>query len=143
MRGKLGNAQLDHSAIIVDRYALQYQMLKLFCSVATAPGIFIFFQVPASDSNAAKVFVIDEKGSFFTSEVFYYNQQARLRPLQNFISAEAERQKKIRIFSNRVHAVPHPNFCFIDECNIIARLSNGLVLPDDLQIFLMTQDRIS
>jgi adenylate cyclase class 1 len=90
---KLGNAQLDHSPIIIDRYAMQNKTLKLFCSVATTPGIYVFFQAPGTHDEKAKVCIIDEKGSLFTSDMPYYNQQTLLRPLQHFISAVMARKK--------------------------------------------------
>lgn len=89
---KLGNAQIDYSPIVVDRYALRNQPLKLFCAAVSLPGIYLFFQAPTRPEDTAQVSILDEKGSLFTAAMSYYNQQTLLRPLHRFIRAAIERQ---------------------------------------------------
>lgn len=92
---KLANAQTDYSPIVVDRYALRDQPLKLFSSTVSLPGVYLFFQAPGQagiTGDQAVVSVIDEKGSLFTTKMPYYNQQTLLRPLHRFVRAAIERQ---------------------------------------------------
>lgn len=89
---KLANAQIEYSPIVVDRYALRDQPLKLFCSVVGRPGIYLFYQAPIHAQELAQVSILDEKGSLFTAEMPYYNQQTLLRPLHRFIRVAIERQ---------------------------------------------------
>lgn len=90
---KLANAQIDYSPIVIDRYALRDQALKLFCAAVTLPGIYVFFQAPPTGGTTALVSIFDEKGSLFTRTMPYYNQQTLLRPLHHFIHTVLRRQE--------------------------------------------------
>lgn len=89
---KLANAQTEYSPIVVDRYALRDQPLKLFSAAISLPGVYVFFQAPARNPDYAQVAVIDERGSLFTTTMPYYNQQTLLRPLHRFIRSVMERK---------------------------------------------------
>ena len=90
---KLGNAQLDYSPIVIDRYGLRDKPLKLFADALNMPGVYVFYQLQTyTEQPLASVTVIDEKGSLFTTEMPYHNQQTLLRPLSRFIRAAMERQ---------------------------------------------------
>src|SRR5690606_28773602 len=58
-------------------------------------GIYVFYQVQ-QDSQREQAYttlsVIDEKGSLFTTEMPYHNQQTLLRPLYHFIQSAMKRQ---------------------------------------------------
>src|SRR5690606_6467154 len=60
---KLANAQIEFSPIVVDRYALRDQPLKLFCAAVSMPGVYLFYQAPANAEGLAQVSILDEKGS--------------------------------------------------------------------------------
>lgn len=90
---KLANAQMEYSPIIIDRYALRDQPLKLFCAAVTLPGIYVFLQAPPAGGDTALVSIFDEKGSLFTRTMPYYNQQTLLRPLHHFIHTVLRRQE--------------------------------------------------
>jgi adenylate cyclase class 1 len=53
------------------------------------PGIYVFYRL---ENSHAQITIIDEKGSVFTTETEYHNQQTLLRPLINFINAAMRRQ---------------------------------------------------
>lgn len=89
---KLSNAQVDYSSIVIDRHGLLDKPLKLFASALGTPGVYIFYQASA-ENNLANITVIDEKGSLFTFETPYNNQQTLLRPLGRFIQSTMERQR--------------------------------------------------
>ena len=86
---KLGQAQLEFSPVVIDRYALRDKPLRIISELITRPGIYIFYQL---ENTQARVSVIDESGSLFTSTTEYHNQQTLLRPLINFINAARQRQ---------------------------------------------------
>lgn len=89
---KLGNAQLDYSPIVIDRYGLRDKPLKLFVEALAMPDVHVFYQLHQPEKPCASLTVIDEKGSLFTTEMPYHNQQTLLRPLSRFIRAAMERQ---------------------------------------------------
>lgn len=92
---KLGNAQIDYSPIVIDRYGLRDKPLKLFGDVISFPGIYLFYQIQSDahlQQQYARISVIDEKGSLFTTEMPFYNQLSLLRPLHRFIRAAITRE---------------------------------------------------
>src|SRR5690606_22908415 len=88
---KLGNAQVIHSPLVIDRHGLGDKPLKLFAAVASAPGVYVFYQ-PHPEQMAATVTVIDEKGSLFSYGAPYQTARNLLRPLDRFIRSVMERQ---------------------------------------------------
>jgi adenylate cyclase class 1 len=89
---KLSNAQISYSPIVIDRYALKNQAVKLFNSAISAPGVYIFFQILTQKKSVAQLSILDERGSLFTANLPYHNQQTLLRPLHRFIRSVIERQ---------------------------------------------------
>lgn len=88
---KLGNAQVIHSPLVIDRHGLGDKPLKLFAAVASAPGVYVFHQ-PHPEQMTATVTVIDEKGSLFFYDAPYHTARNLLRPLDRFIRSAMERQ---------------------------------------------------
>ncbi|HSC67680.1 MAG TPA: class I adenylate cyclase [Cellvibrio sp.] len=86
---KLAQPQSEFSPILVDRHGLRNRALRIICEKVQQPGIYVFFQVK---QQYARIAVIDEKGSLFTTLTEYHNQQTLLRPLVNFIDAAMQRQ---------------------------------------------------
>lgn len=90
---KLGNAQLDYSPIVIDRHGLRDKPLKLFGDAISIRGIYVFYQIQQQPEHAyVTLSVIDEKGSLFTTDMPYHNQQTLLRPLHRFLRSAMERQ---------------------------------------------------
>lgn len=86
---KLAQAQTEFSPIVIDRYGLRDKALRLICAQVKQRGIYVFYQL---EHTQARITVIDEKGSLFTTHTEYHNQQTLLRPLVNFINAALQRQ---------------------------------------------------
>lgn len=90
---KLANAQTDYSPIVVDRYALKDQPLKLFAAAMNIPGIYVFYQLLPQDESVL-VSILDEKGSLFTTKMTCHSPQALLKPLLQFIRSCLNRQMR-------------------------------------------------
>ena len=86
---RLAQAQTEFSPIVVDRYGLRGKPLRIICAQIKQRGIYIFYRL---DQSRAHITIIDEKGSLFTTDTEYHNQQTLLRPLVNFINATMQRQ---------------------------------------------------
>lgn len=89
---KLGKAQTEYSPIVVDRYALRDQPLKLICGQGSLPGVYVFYRLMDKDRSRAEVSLLDEKGSLLVVEMPFHNTQTLLRPLLRFIRSVVERQ---------------------------------------------------
>jgi adenylate cyclase, class 1 len=89
---KLSAPQLEYSPLVVDRYALMGQPLKLLCGLAGQPGIYVLYQV---EENRARLTLLDEKASLFCVDMPYYSHQALLRPLHYFIRSVLTRQNLV------------------------------------------------
>jgi adenylate cyclase class 1 len=87
--GKLAQAQTDFSPIVIDRYGLRDKPLRIICAQVKQRGIYVFYQL---EGTRAYITIIDERGSVFTTDTEYHNQQTLLRPLVNFINAAMQRQ---------------------------------------------------
>ncbi len=86
---KLAQAQTDFSPIVIDRYGLRDKPLRIICAQIKQRGIYVFYQL---EHGRARITIVDEKGSVFTTHTEYHNQQTLLRPLINFINAAMRRQ---------------------------------------------------
>lgn len=86
---KLAQAQPDFSPIVIDRHGLRDKPLRTICEQVKQRGIYLFYQL---EHTRALVTIVDEKGSVFTTDTEYHNQQTLLRPLVNFINAAMQRQ---------------------------------------------------
>ena len=86
---RLAQAQTDFSPIVIDRYGLRDKPLRIICAQVTERGIYVFYQL---EHTRAHITIVDEKGSVFTTQTEYHNQQTLLRPLVNFINAAMSRQ---------------------------------------------------
>lgn len=86
---KLAQAQTDFSPIVIDRYGLRDKPLRIMCEQVKQSGVYVFYQ---QDERQALISIVDEKGSLFTTQTEYHNQQTLLRPLVNFINAAMQRQ---------------------------------------------------
>ncbi|MDQ2076860.1 class I adenylate cyclase [Marinimicrobium sp. ABcell2] len=89
---KLSAPQLEYSPLVVDRYALMGQPVKLLCEVAGRPGIYVLYQV---EEDRARVTLLDEKASLFSVDMPYYSHQTLLRPLHYFILSVLTRQNLV------------------------------------------------
>lgn len=87
---KLGQAQTDFSPIVIDRYALHDKALKKIAEAVKQSGVYLFYQVKG---ESAAIYIVDEKGSLFTMNMPFHNQQTLLRPLIGFIRAAMRRQQ--------------------------------------------------
>jgi adenylate cyclase class 1 len=97
---RLSQAQSDYSPIVIDRYGLRGKPLRLMCDTIKKRAIYLFYYLEGSE---AKVTVIDEMGSIFSTSTQYHNQQTLLRPLVNFINTALERQL---LDSQQTHNTP-------------------------------------
>lgn len=86
---RLGQTQNEYSAIVIDRYGLRDKPLRLMCDTIKKRAIHLFYYL---EGNEAKITIIDERGSLFSINSHYHNQQTLLRPLINFINAALQRQ---------------------------------------------------
>lgn len=86
---RLAQAQTDFSPIVIDRYGLRDKSLRIICQIVKQPGVYVFYRL---EGTQAQITIVDEKGSVFTTETGYHNQQTLLRPLVNFIGAAMRRQ---------------------------------------------------
>lgn len=86
---RLAQAQADFSPIVIDRYGLRDKPLRIICQQVKQPGVYVFYRL---ENSQAQITIIDEKGSVFTTETEYHNQQTLLRPLITFINAAMRRQ---------------------------------------------------
>jgi adenylate cyclase class 1 len=86
---RLGQAQSDYSPIVIDRHGLRDKPLRLMCETIKKRAIYLFYYLEGSE---AKITIIDERGSLFSINTQYHNQQTLLRPLVNFINAALQRQ---------------------------------------------------
>jgi len=86
---RLAQAQIDFSPVVIDRYGLRDKPLRIICEQVKQRGIYVFYQL---EHTRAHITIIDEKGSVFTTDTEYHNQQSLLRPLVNFINAAMQRQ---------------------------------------------------
>src|SRR5690606_21991211 len=84
----LGQPQTGFSPIVIDRYALRGNPLRLMCSTIKPGSIYIFYQ---HDNRHATVTLTDERGSLFRTSTEFYNQQTLLRPLFQFLRAVLQR----------------------------------------------------
>ncbi len=89
---KLASPQLEYSPLVVDRYALLDQPLKLLCEAASQPGIHLFYQV---NEQSAEITLLDEKATLFTTTMAYHNRRTLLRPLHYFIRSVLTRQNLV------------------------------------------------
>lgn len=91
---KLAQAQVDYSPIVVDRHGLRDKPLAAISQTLKAPVIYLFYQIDqqGTGQRMAQVTVADEKGSLFSAQVNYYNQQTFLKPLLGFIRNTLQRQ---------------------------------------------------
>jgi len=87
--GKLAQAQMEFSPIVIDRYGLRDKSLRIISAQVKQQGIYLFYQV---ENNRAQITIVDEKGSLFITHTEYHNQQTLLRPLVNFIHSAMQRQ---------------------------------------------------
>lgn len=85
---KLGQPQQEFSPIVIDRYGLRDKPLRLICSILKPDGIYVFYQL---ENARAKIILVDEKGSLFTTRTEFHNQQTLLRPLVHFIRSALQR----------------------------------------------------
>lgn len=85
---KLGQAQMEFSAVLIDRYALRDKPLRLICNTVKPDGIYVFYQ---RDNEHAAITFVDEKGSLFYTRSQFHNQQTLLRPLVQFIQSVLQR----------------------------------------------------
>jgi adenylate cyclase class 1 len=86
---RLGQAQSDYSPIVIDHYGLRDKPLRVMCDTVKKHAIHLFYYLEGSE---AKISIIDERGSLFSINSHYYNQQTLLRPLIKFINAVLQRQ---------------------------------------------------
>ncbi len=86
---RLSQAQPDFSPIVIDRYGLRDKPLRIICEQIKPRCVSIFYQL---EQTRARITIVDEKGSMFTTLTEYHNQQTLLRPLINFINAAMQRQ---------------------------------------------------
>ncbi|MDO8342074.1 MAG: class I adenylate cyclase [Cellvibrio sp.] len=86
---KLAQAQTDFSPIVIDRYGLRDKPLRIICEQVKQRGVYVFYQL---EHTRAQITIVDERGSVFTTNTEYHNQQTLLRPLVNFINAAMQRQ---------------------------------------------------
>jgi len=86
---RLAQAQTDFSPIVIDRYGLRDKPLRIVCEQVKQRGISVFYQL---EHTQARITIVDEKGSVFTTLTEYHNQQTLLRPLIHFINAAMQRQ---------------------------------------------------
>lgn len=86
---RLEQAQSDYSPIVIDRHGLRDKPLRIMCETAKKRAIYLFYYL---DGSEARITIIDERGSLFSINTPYHNQQTLLRPLVNFINAALQRQ---------------------------------------------------
>jgi adenylate cyclase class 1 len=86
---RLAQTQSDFSPIVIDRYGLRDKPLRIICEYMQQRGVYVFYHVA---HTRAQITIIDERGSVFTTNAEYHNQQTLLRPLINFINAAMQRQ---------------------------------------------------
>lgn len=86
---RLSQAQTEFSPIVIDRYALRDKPLRIICEQIKQRSVSVFYQL---EQARAWITVVDEKGSIFTTQTEYHNQQTLLRPLIHFINAAMQRQ---------------------------------------------------
>lgn len=98
---RLSQAQPEFSPIVIDRYGLRDKPLRIICEQVKQRGIYVFYQL---EYTQARITIVDEKGSLFTTLTEYHNQQTLLRPLINFINAAVQRQI---LDSDQTGALPH------------------------------------
>jgi adenylate cyclase class 1 len=106
---KLAQAQTDFSPVVIDRYGLRDKPLRIIWEQVKQRGIYVFYQL---EHMQARITVIDEKGSLFTTHTEYHNQQTFLRPLVNFINAAMQRQL---LDGDNTNPLPAINDIFIYE----------------------------
>lgn len=93
---KLASPQAEYSPLVVDRYALLDQPLKLLCEAASQPGIHLYYQVnERAGDQSANITLLDEKASLFTTTMPYHNRRTLLRPLHYFIRSVLTRQNLV------------------------------------------------
>jgi adenylate cyclase, class 1 len=86
---KLSQPQTDFSPLIIDRHCLSDQPLAVMNSVIKPQSISIFLQ---RKGDSADLTLVDDKGSFISTQSPFYHQAALLRPLVSFIQAVLQRQ---------------------------------------------------
>lgn len=86
---RLAQAQTDFSPIVIDRYGLRDKPLRIICEQVKQRGVYVFYQL---EHARAQITIVDERGSVFTMNTEYHNQQTLLRPLVNFLNAAMQRQ---------------------------------------------------
>lgn len=89
---KLASPQLEYSPLVVDRYALLDQPLKLLCEAASQPGIHLIYQVK---EHSVAITLLDEKASLFTTTMPFHSRRTLLRPLHYFIRSVLTRQNLV------------------------------------------------
>jgi len=81
--------QIAHSPIVIDRHTLQNHVLNVISKTVNAPDLTVFYQ---ADAHIATLYVVDEKGSLFTTRIPFANPKALLQPMHRFIRSVIERQ---------------------------------------------------
>lgn len=87
---KLGQAQVDFSPIIVDRYALHDKPLRVIADAIKKPNIYLFYLI---EGKHADIYIADEKGSVLTVQTSFHDLHSLLRPLMIFIRSSLRRQQ--------------------------------------------------
>ncbi len=64
--------------------------MKKIAEAVKQSGVYLFYQVKG---ESAAIYIVDEKGSLFTMNMPFHNQQTLLRPLIGFIRAAMRRQQ--------------------------------------------------
>ncbi|NHN38607.1 class I adenylate cyclase [Pseudomaricurvus alcaniphilus] len=78
----LGEPQAQLSAIHFDQYTLAQHPLAVFARLPASSAIQIGYR-PLG--QRAELYVLDEKGSLFYADAYYYSEASLLRPLHQFI----------------------------------------------------------
>ena len=81
---RLGHYQQGFSPIVFDRYALSGCQLPAISDVMQNDMLQVFFEISA-DKKTATVYVSDEKGSLFSYQRPFYNEEKLLRSLETFL----------------------------------------------------------
>ncbi len=81
--------QVAFSPIVIDRHTLQNHALNVISTNELEADLRVYFQ---TRGHVADIYVLDEKGSLFTTRMPFTNTNALLQPLHRFIRAALERQ---------------------------------------------------
>jgi adenylate cyclase class 1 len=81
--------QIEFSPIVIDRYTLQNHVLNVLGTREGDADLRVYFQ---TKGHVADIYILDEKGSLFTTRMPFTNTNALLQPLHRFIRAALERQ---------------------------------------------------